>query len=273
MSNPRPIIYKERILWLIFYPLASLSFIFFANDNPFLQLIRLPSFITDIFFSLLVTFSAGIYIRWVTLYLDKKYPWLEYFKKRAWLQCLNGILLPLFVAMTLEVVYLKLIDIPLASSSILYLELPLAFLLLSLSNSYYVASYLFRHQKVEIITIEKAVPANEKELVYLVVQKGFNELKIDIADCAFIKSSEKLLWLYTFNHDIYRLDGTLDEWEKKFPGIFFRINRQFLASARAIEAVTTTETRKLKVDFVIPLEESIYVSKANSANFRKWWKQ
>lgn len=273
MNEPRPITYKEHILWLIFYPLAALSFIFFANDNPFLKLVQLPSFLTDIFFSLLLTFSTGIYVKWVTLRLDKKYSWQEHFKKRAWLQFLNGILLPLCGAMILEVLYLKSINIPLSSSSILHLELPLAFLLLSLSNSYYLTSYLFRYKKVEILTVEKLIQSNEKELVYIVVQKGYNELKIDINDCAFIKSSEKLLWLYTFNNDTYRLDGTLDEWEKKFPGNFFRINRQYLASAKAVQTVTTTETRKLKVDFIIPLDENIYISKANSTSFRKWWKK
>lgn len=273
MNKLHPTTYNERILWLIFYPLAALSFIFFANDNPFVKLVQLPSFITDIFFSLLLTFSTGIYIKRVTLHLDKKYSWQEHFKRRASLQFLNGILIPLSVAMLLEALYLRSINISLSSSSILHLELPLAFLLLSLSNSYYVTSYLFRYKKVEIITIEKPVHTIENELTYVVVQKGFNELKINITDCAFIKSQEKLLWLYTFNNDTYRLDGTLDEWEKKFPDNFFRINRQYLASAKSVQSVTTTETRKLKVDFIIPLDECIYISKANVTSFRKWWKK
>ncbi len=268
-----PIVYKDRILWLAFYPLAALSFIFIANDNPLLKLILLPSFATDIVFALLVTFTIGIYLRKITNFLDLKYSWKENFSKRAYMQFCYGVLVPLLTSMILELIYLKSINIAIANSSILHLELPLAFFMLLISNSYYLAAYLFYHTETRFVTVEKPVPILKEDAVsYLVVQKGFCEQKIDIVDCAFIKSSERLLWLHTLNNDIYRLDGTLDDWEEKMKGDFYRINRQYLASPASIQSVSTTETRKLKVHFTIPVADEVYISKANAASFRKWWK-
>lgn len=272
-NNIMPITYKDRILWLVFYPLAALSFIFIANDNPFLKLIQLPSFTTDVAFALLVTFTIGTYLKRITKHLDRKYSWKENFNKRTFVQFCYGVVLPLLVSMTLEIIYLKSINIPIASSSILYLELPLAFLLLLLPNSYYLATFLFYHTQTKTIEIEKNIPlAGEETVPYLVVQKGFCEQKIEVTDCAFIKSSERLLWLHTLNNEIYRLDGTLDDWEEKLKGKFYRINRQYLAASASIQSVSTTETRKLKVHFTIPLADEVYISKANAVSFRKWWK-
>lgn len=272
-TNLVPTAYKDRILWLVFYPLAALSFIFIANDNPFLKLIRLPSFITDVVFALLVTFTIGTYIKLITKHLDRKYSWKENFSKRTFVQFCYGVLLPLMGSMILEIIYLKSINIPIASSSILYLEFPLAILLLLLSNSYYLACFLFYHTQTKIIEIEKSISLGGEEAVsYLIVQKGFFEHRIDVTDCAFIKSSERLLWLHTLNNEIYRLDGTLDDWEEKLKGKFYRINRQYLAASASIQTISTTETRKLKVHFTIPVTDEVYISKANAASFRKWWK-
>lgn len=266
--------YKDRILWLAFYPLAALSFIFIANDNPLSKLILLPSFVTDIVFALLVTFAIGVYLKKITSFLDLKYSWKENLKKRIFIQFCYGVFAPLLIALILEIIYLKSIDIPIAHSSILRLELPLAFLLLIISNSYYLASYLFYYTETRLVAVENSVPlVKEDSISYLVAQKGFCEQKIDVIDCAFIKSSERILWLYTLNNDFYRLDGTLDDWEEKMKGTFYRINRQYLASPASIHSVSTTETRKLKVHFTIPITDEVYISKANAASFRKWWKK
>lgn len=267
------IAYKDRILWMAFYPLAALSFIFIANDNPILKLILLPSFVTDIAFALSVTFAIGTYLKRITSYLDFKYSWKEHLIKRSYLQFCYGVFVPLLTAILLEIIYLKTISISIAGSSIFYLELPLAFLLLLLPNSYYLAAYLFHHTNTKVIEIEKPIPSTGENIVsYLVVQKGYCEQKIDIADCAFIKSAERLIWLHTLNNDIFRLDGTLDDWEDKLKGNFYRINRQYLASTAVIQSVSITETRKLKVHFTIPVADEVYISKANASGFRKWWK-
>lgn len=265
--------YNDKLLWLAGYPAAAFSFIFIANDNSFAKLVHLPTFFTDLIFAIAVTFASGIYLRWLVGRLDARLPWHGTMRRRLFWQGLLGILLPLALAMLLEVAYLYWADIPLAGSSILNLELPLALIFLLLANLFYVTVYLFRHKKTEIITVVKTVlPEPATSLTHITVQKGFTAIQIDMQDCAIIKSANKLLWLHTYNGEQFRLSGTLEEWETKLAAAnFYRINRQYLAAPKAIQSVEQTDTRKLKVNFVVPIAEEVFVSKLNVASFRQWW--
>lgn len=268
-----PVNYHDRIVRAIFYPLAALSFIFIANDNPLNELVRMPSFVTDVIFALLVSFGVGAYIKWLTRTLDKKMPWKKDLAGRIKKQLLYGVIIPAVSAMFFEMIYLAWISISIEQSSIFSLELPLCLLLLLLINGYYLAAWLFQHSDKETVIVEKEVfISTEPSQKHIVVTQGFAERKIAVEDCAFIKSSDKLLWLYTFDNDRFRLIGTLDEWQEKLGDDFFRINRQYLAAASAINMVTNTETRKLKVEFCVNPGEATFVSKANAPAFRKWWK-
>lgn len=265
--------YNDKLLWFAGYPVAALSFIFFANDNPLSKLILLPTFFSDVFFAVIVTFLVGFYIRKITLRLDKYHPWHAGFKKRLLRQALLGILVPLLVSMLCEAIYLYFINIPIRDSSIFNLELPLAFVFLIGVNLFYLTNYLFyqKNERVIIITEPAAIPDNNS-IQYITVQKGFVEEKVPVEDCAIIISSNKILWLHSYNGEQYRLQGTLEEWEEKLKDVnFYRINRQYLAAFHAIKSVEQTSTRKLKVNFVIPTE-AVYVSKLNAASFRQWWK-
>jgi DNA-binding LytR/AlgR family response regulator len=273
-KKPVKMQYKEKWLWLGGYPAAALAFLFFANDNGFYKLIRLPSFIPDLIFALAVNYAVGIYISRLTLRLDKKMPWQEGFRKRLVRQILLGILLPLSLSMLAEMIYLRSIGIPLASSSMLNLELPLAFIFLTLINSFYLVNYLLYQKKTEVITVKEPVFVTApRPMEAIVVQNGFKEERIGLDQCALITSSQKILWLYTFEGDRYRMQGTLEEWEEKLKEAgFYRVNRQYLAAAKAILSAEQTDTRKLKLHFCISLDEDVYVSKQNAASFRQWWK-
>lgn len=265
--------YKDKLLWIAGYPAAALSYIFFANDNDFADLVRLPTFYSDLLFALIVTFLAGLYIRWITLRFDKTHPWYENFRIRLLRQLLWGVLLPLVISMLLEVLYLLLVHIPLASSSILNLELPLSFMILLLANLFYLVSYLWNNRRTEFITIrEEVLVTPTPPVTFITVQKGFGEEKLPIEKCAVIESRNKFLWLHTYAGESFRVAGTLEEWEEKLsPANFYRINRQFLAAADAITSIEQTNTRKLKINLVIPADD-VYVSKLNAAGFRQWWK-
>ena len=98
------------------------------------------------------------------------------------------------------------------------------------------------------------------------------EEKVDVRNCAFIKSSNKILWLYTFDDNHFRLNGTLESWESRLASFFFKINRQYIVAPGAIKSVEQTSTRKLKVNLLLPQEDEIFVSKANASGFKNWWK-
>lgn len=265
---------KSRIVFWLGYLLIASSFIFVANNIPFNKLITLPSFYTDILFALVVTFMVGFYVQYLNNYLDKKLSWFDNLKKRLLRQLLLGVLAPLSISILFEAIYLRLINIPFLDSTILNVDLPLAFLFLLLVNLFYMVSYLYLNKKTEIIVekIQEKSAFPPKVIEYLTVQVGFVEKRLDISNCALLMSTNKIVWVHTFSGDKYRLNGTLEEWEEKLKGeSFYRINRQCIACKYAIQSVEQTLTRKLKVNFVIPTDD-IYISKLNIASFRKWWK-
>ncbi len=268
--------YNEKYLWLVAYPLIALSYSFFANDNDFFHLISIPSFYSDVIFALILTFGVGYFLKIITTYLDKKYNWLDSFKERLTMQLLLGVLSPLIVSLLMEVGYLRLIDIPLTKSSILHLELPLSFLFLLLINAFYTLNYLYFSKKIsiEIPLIENVIPPPQiHKNEYIEVQKGYKAFQISITNCAYLVSENKTIWLHTYEKERFYVKGTLEEWELRLKEAnFYRINRQYLVSHAAIDSVEQTETRKLKVNFVIPAEKEAFVSKPNATAFKQWWK-
>lgn len=134
--------YPDKFLWLLWYPMIACSFIFIANDNPINQLMKIPSFVTDILFALTTTYLIGAYLKWITLQLDQSIS-RKHFEKRIKIQFIKGVIFPLAAAMLLEIFYLYAINIPFVETSILNLELPLALIFLISINTFYLASYLY----------------------------------------------------------------------------------------------------------------------------------
>ncbi|MBC7886285.1 MAG: LytTR family transcriptional regulator DNA-binding domain-containing protein [Ferruginibacter sp.] len=264
-------IYHDKWLWHFGYPLFATAMIFIANDNSFTDLISNPSFYTDLLFAFTVTYLSGFYLKKITVWLDKKKCWHNALKKRALLQLLAGVLLPLGACMLLEIVYLYSIGIPPRESSILYLEFPLSFLFLLLANLFYIVHYLLYSEQIKTIIIgpKKSISLPD----FITVQIGFTEKQIPLADCAVIISKGKLLWLHSFDGEQYRLPGTMDEWEQKLNRAdFYRLNRQFLAAHKVIRAIEQTATRKILVHLSLFAGEEVYVSKEKSAGFQHWWR-
>lgn len=264
------ILYFDRKIGLILYPILGISFIFFANDNDLKELIKYPSFKWDIAFSIVAVAIVGIYLAWLNRYLDKnkKISWESSFSKRLKVQFLFGIFSPLFIVIGLEIFYLKLINIPFGQSSIVNLELPLAFIYLFIINLLYFINYIYSLKKSE----QKNSDMQQPVVTSITIFQGSKEIAIPIVDCAFIMSSEKNLWLHTSQNRQIFIHGTMLEWESKLPKkYFYRLNRQYIANRNAIEGVEITNTRRLKI-FLKGSGESIFISKANASNFRKWWK-
>lgn len=166
---------QEKIMWVFFYLLIALSFIFIANDNTLVELLDIPSFFSDVLFAIVLTYGVGFYLSKLNTKLDLEYPWIEYFKIRLVKQFVFGVLLPLMVAILLEIAYLKSIDISFFESSILNLELPLAFIFLMLINLGLLADNLLRNKKVINEKHDQIFKNSPKTLNYINVQKGLVE--------------------------------------------------------------------------------------------------
>jgi len=260
--------HDKKVGWII-YPILGVSFIFFANDNDFETLIKLPSFKWDIVFSLLVVTTIGFYLAWLVRFLDqvKDLSWEKHFIRRGSKQFIYGITAPLILALGLELVYLRIINVDLNQSSIFNLELPLAFLYLFMINLLYYLNYLLvtfsrKHEEKDSTTLTK-----EK----VKISAGSKEILMPINKIAFLKSENKVLWLYTFEGKQLHINDTLKDWEVKLPNeYFYRLNRQIIVHRDAIEGLESTGTRRLQV-MLKNIDDDIYLPKSKVTDFRKWW--
>jgi two-component system response regulator LytT len=79
---------------------------------------------------------------------------------------------------------------------------------------------------------------------------------------AFVKTNEDIR---------YPIDKTLDEMEKLLnPKKFFRLNRQFIASINAINAIHNYYNNTLKIDLKPAIDKEIIVSRYNIKEFKDW---
>ena len=99
-------------------------------------------------------------------------------------------------------------------------------------------------------------------------------LPIPTADVAFLHSQHEQVWLTTTGGKRHAVDYTLEQVEKLLdPARFFRLNRQVLATAEAIQRIDLHFNGKLKLTLRPELAEEVLVSREKAPAFRGWLEQ
>ncbi len=97
-------------------------------------------------------------------------------------------------------------------------------------------------------------------------------LPLAVEKIAYVYSELKMAKIVTFSHQHYVLDVSLDELSKQLdPTIFFRANRQFIVSHRAINDLSIWFNGKLSVNLSVETPERIIVSRARTSEFKAWY--
>jgi len=103
------------------------------------------------------------------------------------------------------------------------------------------------------------------------VKSGDKFIPIAIAEVAYFSFEDKLTFLHTVSNKRHMLSHTLDELEQLVdPKLYFRLNRQFIASFASIKTVHNFFNGKLKVYIKSEMAEGIIISK-DKAHFLKEW--
>lgn len=99
-----------------------------------------------------------------------------------------------------------------------------------------------------------------------------NHIKVvDTEEIAYIFSKEKYTFIKTNEGKDYPIDFSLDTLEDLLnPEMFFRINRQFFVSFKAISAIQILSKSRIKLKITPKPEEYPLVSSTKSPEFRKW---
>jgi len=107
---------------------------------------------------------------------------------------------------------------------------------------------------------------------FLVPAKGDKLIPVQASDIAFLYIDNGLVKAVTFDEKTFRFEHTLDELAEMLdPNIFFRANRQFIISRKAIKDIDLWFNNRLSVNLKIPVPEKILISKARISEFKNWF--
>jgi len=271
---------EDKWIFIFVYPIMALLVVHLGNDNSLQDLVEIPSYYSDLLLALFCTFGIGFYFRWLFFRIGETFTWDDQMGRRLIFQLIPGVLFPIVVSVSIESVYLVyFLEIPLAESSIFYLELPLIAVFCVFINMLYILLF-FRRANRKLATRVEEMDTTKEEFgdekpadskANFVVHSGYKAMKIPIAEIAHIHVYEKAAFLTT-NEGKQFLDGSsLSELRSELPSkTFYQLNRQVIANRNAVLAFEQTETRKLKIDLDPPLDHEVFVSKKRSAEFVRW---
>lgn len=111
-----------------------------------------------------------------------------------------------------------------------------------------------------------------KEYKHRFMVKVGNQFRsFNVEDIAFFKSHEGMIFLYTHGGQSYPIEYTIDQLENILNPIhFFRINRKFMVSVKAVVEIHSYFNSRLLLKLLPKEEEQVIVSRERTTNFKKW---
>lgn len=96
-------------------------------------------------------------------------------------------------------------------------------------------------------------------------------IPVAIEDVAYFYTFEERVTLTTLNGDTYPVDKTLESLSQQLSSDkFFRANRQFIVSRRAVKDIAVWFGSRLALNLIIEPPERIIISKARVPEFKSW---
>jgi len=98
----------------------------------------------------------------------------------------------------------------------------------------------------------------------------FIPLSTDKIACLFTEN--KMVTLLTDNKETFKIDSSLEDlFVQLDPSEFFRANRQYIVSHKAIKDISVWFGSKLSINLNVTVSEKIIVSKARVGEFKSWY--
>lgn len=107
-----------------------------------------------------------------------------------------------------------------------------------------------------------------KSLLVMLADKFY---PLPVEDILFFYTANKKITAYTSDGKRHPVDRTLDTLSEQLDtNCFFRANRQFIISRKAIRDIDLWFGNRLSVNLTIPVPERIIISKTKTPIFKKW---
>jgi len=104
----------------------------------------------------------------------------------------------------------------------------------------------------------------------VVARKGTEFVALNLEEIAYFFSEHKIVFVRDFTGRQMIVDKTLSELAEQMGSkAFFRLNRKFLSSQKAIERFKP-DNGKIQVFLTPEIKEEVHVSKETAPEFRKW---
>ncbi|OUJ70371.1 LytR/AlgR family response regulator transcription factor [Hymenobacter crusticola] len=284
--------YRDQWVQLVGVPLITAFGYYLTYNNIHLNWMMAYELVSD---------ACKIFLVWqvarqVVLALDKRYAWQHGLLRRLALQvpltCLVGAA-TLTGLVHLEYAFLR--DYPMEHYWDFDLVIALIFLLLFnviYTGLYYYDQYRRNRALYQQSEAEKQVLAEQMagwheqskqqrtgtaaspaQPEHLVVKLGRREVVVPYGEIRCCYSAGKETYLLTLDDKQYLLDYSLDRLSEQLPSaLFFRANRQFLLTAKAVELVQPDTHGKLVAQLTAAprLPERIVISRDRAPAFRQW---
>ncbi len=223
----------------------------------------------------LIAFAVWSMISRLTIWLDRRYDWLEAPIQRISLQTVLGVLLPAVLVFLLTWIQISLLwDQNLLQNGFHLTEFPIIIFFLFLINGIYFTWYLYNQ-----LQLAKSIPpADERNIspppctypTVLLVNSGKMKLPIKVDSIRFISRQGDYTLIKTADRE-YIESISLDELESSLdPVLFFRANRQVIISYASCKGIRSLDYGKLEVQTDPPLGEPLVVSQKKARAFREW---
>ena len=118
--------------------------------------------------------------------------------------------------------------------------------------------------------IEMLAGKNNQKSSSVLVYHQDKIIPIKLEDIALFYLANEVTHLFTFSGKTFYPNKNLDELEKLSGDYFFRANRQFLVSRKAIIDVSSFFSRKLSLNLNIAFSDKVIVSKGKASQFLNW---
>lgn len=251
----------------------ALSAVHIGNDNTIHNLLRIPSYYTDLLLALGCAWGIGIYFRMLFHRIDQMYDWDDTLRNRLISHLVFGVVLPAAVILGIEAIYLAYIDIDLQDSSIFYLELPVITIYCLIINLIYLFLYHRAYTSSLARDVEKLKSDEPQQSLKenFMVQTGSLAINVPLSEVAYFVILEKHTFLVTREGKRYLYDVALEQIMKQVSSLeFFQLNRQILARRNSITLYHQTDTRRLMVELSPPQDKPAFVSKTKVLKFNAW---
>jgi DNA-binding LytR/AlgR family response regulator len=112
----------------------------------------------------------------------------------------------------------------------------------------------------------------KKQKTRLLVRRGIENIILKTSDIVIFYTENKLVYVIDKDGKKFIADKNLSDLNEELdPGVFFRVNRQYIINIGFVKSYKAYEKVKLQIDLTMPeLQHQIIVSQEMAPCFRKW---